>query len=358
VITLQTNRADLRQTRVIKAESAALESGQIRVEIDKFALTANNVSYAVTGDMIGYWRFYPVDDSWGIVPVWGLGHVVESATDEIAVGEQLYGFFPMASEVVLTPSRIKDTGFADATPHRQELPPLYNQYMRTADEPEFLKALEDERCLYFPLFITSFVIADLLKAENYFGADQVIIGSVSSKTGLGTAFFLQADENYSGKIIGLTSATNKNFVEGLGCCTDVLAYGEEQQIEATQNAVFVDMAGNGPLRKVLHTHLGERMKSSQLVGATHWESDRSRDNLPGARPELFFAPAQIARRDAEWGRGVLMKKGYAASAELAAKLKGQIDIKHLSGSDAITTAWLDMLNNSITPNTGIMARLT
>ena len=28
--------------------------------IDRFALTANNITYCVSGDMLGYWRFLPM----------------------------------------------------------------------------------------------------------------------------------------------------------------------------------------------------------------------------------------------------------------------------------------------------------
>ena len=34
------------------------------MKIEKFGLTSNNVSYAVSGDVIGYWGFYPAEDNW------------------------------------------------------------------------------------------------------------------------------------------------------------------------------------------------------------------------------------------------------------------------------------------------------
>ena len=46
--------------------------------IEKFGLTANNVSYAITGDSIGYWGYFPADDNWGKVPTWGFAHVIDS----------------------------------------------------------------------------------------------------------------------------------------------------------------------------------------------------------------------------------------------------------------------------------------
>ena len=56
------NRGDYRQTRVVKTEVEPLADGQARVEVEKFALTANNVTYAASGDLFGYWQFYPTGE--------------------------------------------------------------------------------------------------------------------------------------------------------------------------------------------------------------------------------------------------------------------------------------------------------
>ena len=47
------DRSDIRQTLPVTSALPKLAEGQILVAIDKFGLTANNVSYAVTGDSIG-----------------------------------------------------------------------------------------------------------------------------------------------------------------------------------------------------------------------------------------------------------------------------------------------------------------
>jgi hypothetical protein len=39
---------------------ATLADGQVRVGIDRFALTSNNITYAAMGDAMQYWRFFPV----------------------------------------------------------------------------------------------------------------------------------------------------------------------------------------------------------------------------------------------------------------------------------------------------------
>ena len=92
---LWVDRGDYRQTQQVSGECPKPAEGEILLAIDKFAMTANNVSYAASGDMIGYWRFFPTHaDPWGKVPVWGMADVVASRCPDIAVGERLYGFSP------------------------------------------------------------------------------------------------------------------------------------------------------------------------------------------------------------------------------------------------------------------------
>ena len=157
------DRTDYHHTRVVQGDLPTPSGGEILVAIDKFAMTANNVTYAASGDLFGYWQFYPTgEDPWGKVTVWGIAEVLVSHAEGFAVGERLYGFFPMASHVVMRPGERSERGFTDAMPHRSELPGLYNYYARTQSEPAQLQALEDQRCIFFPLFMTGYVIADLL----------------------------------------------------------------------------------------------------------------------------------------------------------------------------------------------------
>ena len=358
VTELWVTRDDLRRTKIFESEQSPLEDGQIRVALDKMGLTANNVSYAVSGEAIGYWKYFPAEGEWGKVPGWAMADVVESRSDAIVQGERLYGFFPMASEVVLQPGHVADDFFVDETPHRAELPALYNQYRRTKGEPEFLQRLEDERCLLFPLFVTSYVLYDYLIDNDFFGAQQIIIGSVSSKTGFGLAHLLKNDPKVSQKVVGLTSGGNIEFVESLGCCDQIVTYGGEEAIDANLLTAWIDMSGDGPLTNELHYMFGENMVESCIVGATHWESQRRREkDLPGAKPTFFFAPGHIAKRDAEWGRGEIWRRGSEAGAEIAKSISDQITVEAISGSDDVARIWCDMLDNKVSPSRGIMISL-
>jgi hypothetical protein len=203
--------------------------------------------------------------------------------------------------------------------------------------------------------MTGFVIADFLQDNDWFNAQQVVIGSVSSKTGYGLANFIKAN-GFTGKVVGLTSQHNKSFVDELGCCDQVLTYDEVENLDNIPTA-YVDMSGNGPTRSRLHHHLGDNMKTSQSVGATHWDTEQVKESLPGSQPVFFFTPAQVDKRNAEWGPGVLMQKGYAASAGLAMQLKAQLKMEYHQGADACTAIWQDMLDNKITGQQGILVSL-
>ena len=351
---LWVDRQDLRKTRIVSAALPPLADGEVLVAIDQFALTSNNVSYAISGDTIGYWGFYPAEGNWGKVPVWGCANVIQSNCDEVPVGDRLWGFFPMASHAVLLPGKIRDDQFVDVAAHRQALPALYNSYRRTAAEPEFLRTMEVERCLLFPLFATSWLIYDYLVDNDFFGASQVLIGSVSSKTGFGLAEMLHNDPEVTQRIIGLTSPANVAFVDRLGCCDEIIVYGEEANIEATVPSAYVDMSGDVRLTTALHKLLGDNMVESAMVGATHWEQRGDAGALPGARPTFFFAPAQIGKRNDEWGPGIAMTKAITASAQVAQKVRGELTVEWTRDLQELATLWVDLLDNKVSPNRGLM----
>jgi hypothetical protein len=351
------DRNQIRSSKIVTSDIAPLEQDEVLVAIDKFALTANNVSYAVIGDMIGYWGYYPAQGGWGKVPVWGCANVIESNCGDIPVGERLWGFFPMASHAVLRPGKIHDEHFSDISEHRKDLPALYNSYQRTQAEPEFLRDMEDQRCLLFPLFATSYLLYDYLLDNEFFGARQVLIGSVSSKTGFGLAHMLHNDPSAEVRVIGLTSASNVEFVRSIDCCDDIVVYGEENQIDGSIPSAYVDMSGDARLTTALHKHVGDNMVESAMVGASHWEAMGDTGELPGAKPTFFFAPGQIAKRNQEWGPGVAMRKAQLASAEVAKAVQGDMAVKWINGAEDLADHWLLLLDNKIPPSTGLMVSL-
>lgn len=163
------------------------------------------------------------------MPVWGFADVIASTVDGVAVGERFYGYFPIASHLRVWPERVTARGFYDGAAHRKTLTSAYNQYMRCSADAAYREADENYQMLVRPLFITSFMLADFLQDQAFFGAQQLVFSSASSKTAYGTAFCLQAYPQV--QRIALTSARNKDFVAGLGCYGAVAAYDELPQID-------------------------------------------------------------------------------------------------------------------------------
>ena len=309
--TFVVNRSDLHQTAWQSTAPTPLADGAVRMVIDAFALTSNNITYAAFGAAMKYWNFFPTGTAeTGCIPVWGFAEVAESRCAGVAVGERFYGYFPISTDVVLEPVRVGDSGFFDDAAHRRELHAVYNQYTRCSADPGYRVALEAEQALLRPLFITSFLIDDLLADNAFFAARSVILSSASSKTAYGTAFCLAQRRGSASavKIIGLTSAANLAFTQGLGCYDEVAVYDDVDALANEAPAVFVDFSGSAALRLRIHTRLAEQLVYSCSVGGTHWDSLGSGKGLPGPRPVLFFAPAQVKKRNADWGAAGLLER--------------------------------------------------
>ena len=125
---LQVDRSDLHRTRVVELDPAPLTEGQARLRVDAFGLSANNVTYAVIGDMLQYWDFFPAEEGWGRVPVWGYADVVESTHPELPVGRRCFGYLPMSEELVVSVGRVDEGGFSDESPHRRAMASAYSRY--------------------------------------------------------------------------------------------------------------------------------------------------------------------------------------------------------------------------------------
>ena len=64
------------ETELVETAQGPLAAGAVRLAIESFSVTANNVTYAVVGDGFGYWNFFPAPDGRGIVPMWGHARVI------------------------------------------------------------------------------------------------------------------------------------------------------------------------------------------------------------------------------------------------------------------------------------------
>ena len=341
-------------------EDAPLAEGQIRLRVNHFALTSNNITYAAFGGAMNYWNFYPSGEAgWGIIPVWGFATVMQSLHPGVAVGEKLYGYYPMASSVVFEPTKLNEKSFVDGAAHRAELHPVYNQYMRTASDPFYKPDTEAIQALLRPLFITSWLIDDFFDDNQFFGANTAILSSASSKTAYGTAF--QLKQRAGIEVIGLTSAANVAFCESLGCYHRVLTYEQLDQIKADAACVYIDFAGNAGLRSDIHTRFAN-LKYSCSIGGTHVENLGGSKGLAGPQAILFFAPAQIKKRIEEWGGAEFGKRMVQAwvsfTTAVTQSTPAWLSTQQHVGAEEVALAYAQVLGGRGDPRVGHILSLS
>ena len=353
-VDLEVDRSKFGRTRVVPAAPSptAPADGTARLRISSFAVTANNVTYAVAGDSIGYWRFFPAgDDGWGRVPVWGYADIEASSCDDVMPGERFFGFWPMSTHLDVHPTEVGRSAFVDGVAHRADLPAIYNRYQRSADGADV--DAEALTSLLQPVFALSFLVDTWLEGEAMFGADTVVLTSASSKTSLGLAHLLST--NGRGHVIGLTSTANAGFVSSVGVYDQVVTYDRLPEGLGEGPAVLVDMAGNADVLATVHRHFGDRLRRSVRVGMTHHDALIGPSaHLDGPVPEFFFAPEHAQRRSTEWGPGGLAERLSAAREGFDRFAVGWIEIDRRQGADAIAAAWNEAVDGVADPRRGVI----
>ncbi len=353
--TVWVKKAALTETQIHCKALSALGDGEVRLRIESFSVTANNITYAVIGDMFGYWNFFLAEGDWGVVPMWGHAVVEESCHPDIAVGERVYGYLPMGTHLDILPGKVSAGGFTDMAAHRQPMSPIYNQYSRLAADPEHDPTKEAERMLFGPLFKTGFLIEAMFRREAWFESEVLVMTSASSKTSMGLASVAK-DLSPAVMRIGLTSAGNVAFVEGTGLYDRVLAYDDVVSLPQLPS-VSVDFAGNSGLLRNIHETLGDHLKYSCLVGATHVDArGLGGGDLPGPKPILFFAPDHAVATVQELGpKGFGEAVGASWKGFLGA-VDGVVEIDERQGLDAAANAFVETLEGKADPQKGIIVR--
>ena len=356
--TIEVRKTVLGETRAVETDAPALSEGEARLRVERFAITANNVTYGVVGERIGYWKFFPASgEGWGVIPVWGVAVVEESAASGLSVGERLYGYLPMASHLTISPAKLRPESLFDGAAHRAALPPVYNRYLRLSADPAYDPSQDETRMILWPLYATSFCLCDFFIANDWFGAERVIIPSASSKTAIGTAYAI-AGEQPDKILIGVTSARNADAVRALGLYDEVVLYDDiEKEIDAAAPSVIIDMSGSGEILGRLHRHLGDNMRYTSNVGVTHYDEAGMGPDFIRERSAMFFAPGHIQKRNEEWGPGVFEAKSMAFFAEAAEKSRGWLQVRRADGAGAAQGAWAEVLAGETPPEAAWVAAI-
>lgn len=373
-VLLAVEKDNIRSTQVIETILQPLQQNEVRLKIEKFALTSNTVTYGKVGEKIGYFDFYPTKhESLRCVPAIGWAEVVESNVPGVPVGGRHFGWYPMSKYVTVeaTPSK---NGFKDIGIHRKSSAEVYTEHIRTdldsfrdmtlADKNE--DDYDDRQALLRGLFLTSFLADEFLADKsNYFDAKTIVLVSASSKTALGIAQRLSnkneaLELSQRLNIVGVTSAGNSSFVSSTGFYDQIVTYDAiEESISKDYDAVVIDMSGNWKVLSEIHQHLGERVKHSMAIGLSHHDSGFAPKSLvmPGAAPTFFFAPAEVARRLKMWGPKEFHIRSKAALTTFITGSQEWMDVNHVHGVTDVHREWLNAHDGKIPPTIGMIASM-
>ncbi len=352
-------RDDLRQGKIRPAPAAEevdLAPGQALLRVDNFSISANNVTYAAMGEAMKYWQFFPSgEDEFGRVPAWGYCEVVRSEGTDLPAGKRIYGYMPMATHFVVEPTDVTETGFVDGAAHRADLPAVYNRYGYVTPEDGEGESREPYVALFGPLFLTSWLLADEVVEENFYGATRLLCSSASSKTALSFAYMIKRDHAGKVTLAGLTSGGNKDFVEGTGFYDEVVTYDELDDVDPAVPSAYVDFGGNAGLRGRVHDRFGENLLADVVVGAADWEElapDPDAEPLSGPSPSFFFAPNRVAKRNEDWGAAELRRKIASDQEAFIDASRDWMTIKAGDGPDEMQRVFGEFLDGKVNPAEG------
>lgn len=353
------NRQDFKQSKFIASALPTLSEDEVLLKIDHFSFTTNNITYAMVGERIGYWQFFPTEEGYGIIPVWGFAEVIASSHPNIAVGERFYGYYPFGTHLRVKAGKVTGRGFLDVSLHRQQLPVIYNYYTNVKTDTLYTPDTEELMTIFRPLFVTSFLLDDFFDDNQFFGSENIILTGASSKTALGMAYLLhQRKQNSSSatKVVGLTSIANLEFVKSLNLYDQIFLYEEIEKMDLGQTYSIVDFAGNQLVQKQLQVYLGDQLKYNSSVGMTHWDKNYLPEHKAPNKPILFFAPTHAQKRTQEWGNEIFQSKLTQAWKSFVDYASQWLIINAIKGKEEIQPMYLAMLDGKIDPRSGHSVR--
>ncbi|WIY02245.1 DUF2855 family protein [Amycolatopsis mongoliensis] len=328
---------------------AELQPGEVRLEVEKFGLTANNVSYAKfgAGNLIAFWNAFPAPAEFGRVPVWGFVRVAESRNAGVAVGSRYFGYVPMASHHTVQ-AEVTPRGLLDTSPQRAFLHPWYLTF-QSVGEPD---DLDDFRALMRPVFPASFTLADLVERQAAQGAKSLIVTSASCKTAIGLVEELRARQAGIATV-GITSEGKKSFVENLDVYGEVATYDAFESATVTAPAVLVDFTGSAKVLHAVYQQFAPSLTQGVLIGFNHPDpGEQAPTGLPDPQPELFFTPMVEDHTIGEEGADAYYARYHEAETRYLRRMASWLTIRHGQGPADVVDAFRSLADGTQAPDVG------
>ncbi|KAK6084269.1 hypothetical protein SCUP515_01383 [Seiridium cupressi] len=233
----------------------------LRIRTKVLSLTANNLSYAKLGFLLGWWDVHPLPSStpaplsdsakFGRTNCWGFAEVLESTFQGISSGSFLWGYLPLGT--LAQDVTVKETGVPGqiwiTNEHRKNTMSVYNRYMvYPASLKEDIERKSDAVAMDASvkvMFETAFllnryafseipenVVHPAMQASEPWGQAQadltgatIIVLAPGAKAALAFAFELTHGRKAAKvhRVIGAASDHSKTFVEGTGLYGEVVS---------------------------------------------------------------------------------------------------------------------------------------
>jgi hypothetical protein len=278
---IATVRDDMKETVILRDELPPLERDEIRLRVDKVGLSANNLFYAQMGNapFLKFFAVYPVGDEHeelANVPAWGVATVIESSNPEFSPGDQFRGFLHMTNVVQMKARRTPE-GFTAFGGGRDKINPAYNGFLSVdaeGDSPIRGHGQKPDLAMTAaPGAGSGFIMAELLRMNDFYGANAIVLTSASSKLSLATALLLrkERDQGDLAKITGYTAPHNADFVRATGLYDDVVTYDEGLPGDDTLRHLLIDVAGDADVYK----RSKAKFVKAFAVGGTHADAKSS-----------------------------------------------------------------------------------
>ncbi len=362
----------------IKVPAAAQKSA-VTLEVIKSGLTANNTFYIRLGDEapFNFFKCYPVDSKAELVkdktlpmdgyvhpPAWGLAKVLDSTVESIPVGSTYLGHLPIGTHVSFKSANVNNDG--NMVIERAEVDSAYNVFYKIDEDDALLtEAYGDVALVCWPGIITGFGCYFTLQKNNFYGANNLVITSASSKVALALAFYLKDSGR---RVIGYTSELNKKFCEETGLYSQVLSY--DDLLDPDEKYLFIDIIGSNQIynkNKGCVTKLiaigntaGALGKDSTfgifpfydnikfvltIMGAPRWT--RSWMN---PSHELYLVLDSLKELKAEWGLtkyNTLLKEH---THRFCASANNWLSVKKCDSEESIKKAFVDIVEGKVPPS--------
>ncbi|KAF4174566.1 hypothetical protein CNMCM8927_009016 [Aspergillus lentulus] len=301
-------KADNRQHAVVNVPPSVdqkLPSSSLRARPILLGLTSNNLTYARGGDLLHWWKTYPVpptapapyndQSSWGIVPAWGYATVTESNVPGIPPDTHLWGYWPTSTSPTLLrfePSE-PEGHWVEVSSHRQQLMSIYNRYEQVPSDEE--KRPDDKA---WSALLRGIWVAGYLLSEYVFPPDPRTREAVHPLGAASRLPWSVDDADLSSAVVTSSPGVLQKVAgsKGWGDVSKAVAYTEIDQatewIETLQpsKVVIIDCGARENVVSQICQHLQQsalrscktvilQVGSQQKVGLSDFRSDDPVDSI-------------------------------------------------------------------------------